>query len=378
MQRVPVHSFRHAGVQTATCPRFLAARFRCVSRSASRLQKWENTVPGRGEPGLENLEGPLLADFLAMGAGSTVATSSKGNPLSSATQSSLTESQDAGSAGRTTREDANRLDIEERLTPVREKPVVVAALRRGEALTPALAEAELRTPVASERVLSHAKQEIPVLFSRASEEYLRSNSQSGAAVREKAEAAQDSHDATSEHPVTSQLRPQPWHRRELQKMLCKAILFHFLQYLRKTLSLRDGQTPLWSWEVRRAQEHAAAGQTILLVRYLTKTELHIEHGAVRREYMPGSVAATALSPSEISEGLLTERRQLSRTRRFSSAIDRALSEDALIRELLDGSLSWEQVRKMLQIAPLLPRAAKALQTGDGDSGFTEGTHPNVE
>merc|ERR1711972_1287343 len=72
-------------------------------------------------------------------------------------------------------------------------------------------------------------------------------------------------------------------------MLCRALFFHFLQDRRQALGLHAGEQPLWFWEARRAQEHSAAGQISVLVKYLAETELHIAQGPERSRSPPGSM-----------------------------------------------------------------------------------------
>lgn len=143
------------------------------------------------------------------------------------------------------------------------------------------------------------------------------------------------------------LQVLPWHRRALRVMLCRALLFHFLQDCREVLGLRTHQPPLFLWEARRAQEHSTAGDVVPLVKYLAETERHIQLGPERSASTPSVV------PSEsVAQRLRAERRQPAKPWRLQS---RDLHEDEVMRVFLDGRLSWPRARDLHDEAPLAPR-----------------------
>merc|ERR1712194_275116 len=136
----------------------------------------------------------------------------------------------------------------------------------------------------------------------------------------------------------------------LQQMLCKAVLFQFLQHRRAALGLTANQPPLWVWEARRANEYHGTGQVEELVKYLAGTEIHIQLGPERSVSLPG-----ARLPERTVKRLREERRMLVREAGLGEC---ELKEDAVIRVFLDGRLSWPSVRDLLGDVPsMLSRAA---------------------
>lgn len=305
----------------------------CSLRCASQTSR-----PPTGSRELE--EGPLLADFLAMEPGSAEEKRSESrHPKSSEIR--------RASLARKQEKQESTTSLETQAVTPRERAIVVAALQRAEALTPSLAErADAgRLPLPSQ---AQAKKKVPVLFAQAFNEYRRASEQR--ISEESPDQAQRSVEEVDRSRPAEQLRVQPWHRRELQKKLCKAVLFHFLQDLRRDQDLRDGQVPLWFWEAKQAQAYVEAGQILLLVKYLVKTQLHIQRGETRSKYMPGSAHAF-----DVSQKLLDERRALSQE--LNASVDRVLSEDVFIRNFLDGQLSWQKVQDILNEAPSRPPRA---------------------
>lgn len=223
----------------------------------------------------------------------------------------------------------------------------MAALQRGEALTQLPSETPPRAPVSDRPFRERGR--VPRLFAEGYAGYLES-CRGGAAEEACAGAAAEGPGAAvagagEEARVAGparvpRLQVRPWHRSALQKMLCRAVLFHFLQDRREALGLQAGQPPLWLWEVRAAQEHSAAGQVEALVKYLAETELHIQEGPQRSTQWPGSTPQGAGA----AQRLRAERRRLARDWGFS---ERELHEDAVVRVFLDGRLSWPAVRGLL-------------------------------
>jgi len=263
-------------------------------------------------------EGPILADFLAVGA----ATFAAGAPAV------LPREQPAASAPRE--------ETEEQADPTpQERRVVVAALRRGEPLAQEQREAPARTPVSGVPMRS---MQVPQFFAEGYAGYLESHGKAAAAGRDPPKE-----DAAKTATGGTRLWVLSWHRSALQKMVCRAILFQFLQDRREAMGLPPGKRALWSWEARAAQEFSAAGQVEVLVKYLVETELHIKRGPERSARQPGSPM-----PEGTAQRLRAERQRLARTWGVS---EHRLEEDAVVRVFLDGLLSWSTVRNLLHAGP---------------------------
>jgi len=215
---------------------------------------------------------------------------------------------------------------------------VVAALRRSEALGQVPSEAPSRTPVST--VATRSPEQVPRLFAQGYAGYREScrPAEEGAAAPGPAPAEE----AAARPLQQLRLRVRPWHRVALLKMLCRALLYHFLQDRRRALGLQAGQPPLWGWELRAAQEHSAAGKLEALVKYLAETELHMQLGPERSAQLPGSFL-----PERTAQRLRAERRRLARSWGLAA---NELEEDAVVRVFLDGQLSWPAARAQLGAA----------------------------
>lgn len=317
----------------------------------------------------EGLGGAILADFLAMGGGRI----SKVSALQPTAAADDALSRQESTEMRAAPELAARSTASDRLrhpaVAVRERRLITAALQQREPLTQDQVETPQRSAVVGVRL--RAPRRVPLLFEegyhsykeslQAAEEGIEDEEASEKSQVQEAELQQPARAgrAPSRQGSTPRQRPKlkvlQWHREAMQKMLCRAVLFQFLQDRRQALGLTAGQHPLWFWEARRAQEHTAAGQVATLVKYLAETELHIAQGPERREKPPGSMPL--FRASELLKG---ERRQLVQQweasgQRLSS---RSFSEDAFVRIFLDGHLSWPKVRDLIGLdAP--PRAEPA-------------------
>merc|ERR1740129_778935 len=234
---------------------------------------------------------------------------------------------------------------------VRERRLVEAALLPREALGQALSETPPRAPLPAPR---RSPENVPELFVEGYADYVREERRQGLSDRAgdgTAEPAASSSSssapplgAAATTPKAPRLRVFPWHRGALHKMLCRAVLVHFMQALRTELGIGVMDPPLFNWEAKRAQEHTAAGEVSALVKYLVETELHIRHGAERSGLAPRA-ALTAFQAQAVTE----ERRALARRWRVGW---RVLKEDAMVRDFLDGRLtSWPSVRGLLNAAP---------------------------
>jgi len=320
-----------------------------------------------GGPGLD---GPILADFLAMGAGQMAVPAE----LSSAGEPSLQKGKAEGStaqssaAGDETREAVQEENLPRQLSPavVRERRLVVAALQRSEALGQALLETPPRAPLDGP---SRSPGRLPALFSEGSADYLESCGSSEDAdfyypedddpmlaeartmVSGDASRGTSSSSRDTRSRSLRQLRVLPWHRVALQKMLCRGLLFQFLQDRRAALGLRANEKPLILWEALRAREIANAGEIVSLAKYLAVTELHMLLGTSRQALEPGSRPGP-----EQTRMLFAERRRVAG--RWGMA-NRALEEDAVVRVFLDGRLSWPRIRELLGLADELEKRVKS-------------------
>mmetsp|Transcript_14204 Transcript_14204/g.28112 ORF Transcript_14204/g.28112 Transcript_14204/m.28112 type:complete len:381 (-) Transcript_14204:83-1225(-) len=284
---------------------------------------------------LEAAEGPILADFLAMGAGHAALPSA----------GSHSEAQPPAVQAVTLRPPAKQAPmLPEKESPrpeaaPRERRLVVAALRPSKAVGQAPTETPQRTPLSSRSF--RRREQVPSLFEESYISYVESCTVND--FDESSEPLPLAPDAR-ENTVRGKLRRmtlqvRPWHRDQLQKMLCRALLFQFLQDQRKSLGLNSQQRPLCSWEAKAALEHSGAGQIEALVKYLAETEFHIQLGPVRSAHFPGLIP-----PRDIEMRMRAERHRLRPSWGLSG---RHLQEDAVVRAFLDGQLSWPGVREML-------------------------------
>lgn len=282
-------------------------------------------VLGPGAGG-QPLEGPILADYLAMGAGRAVCVPTAPGFLARPPAPRIPPLASAGPAAG-----------EAQGSVARERRLVVAALQRREALGQMPSQMPHRGSLSDRPFRS--RDQVPQLFAEGYAGYLESCREDSESPEQTA-VRKDSNTAPLQN---LRLRVRPWHRTALQKMLCRAVLFHFLQDRREALGLHARTPPLWVWEVRPAQEHSAAGEVEALVKYLVETELHIKLGPERSTHWPGSPP-----PKGAADRLWAERRRLARGWGLS---ERQLEEDAVVRVFLDGGLSWPRVRELLGPAP---------------------------
>lgn len=315
--------------------------------------------------------GPILADFLAMGGGRVSATPppAAASGPSPPDRSAARNCEERGARG------GKPVEV-----PFRERRLVVAALQQREALLRDQRETQPRQPVRGVRL--RAPGSVPQLFKESYSSFQQSQ-QAALDVLDGDEQEAQAQEADAERqqlagsrpgreevalagasaatrPRRPRLRVLPWHREELCKMLCRSVLFHFLQDRRSAMGLRAGEQPLWFWEARRAQEHSAAGQVAVLVKYLVETELHIAQGPERRESPPGSMPLSRASQKLRAERRLLVQQWEAAGQRLSS---RDFHEDAFVRAFLDGHLSWSKVRDLVG----LKAAAAAAQAACSDS-----------
>lgn len=290
-------------------------------------------------------DGPILADFLAMGAGRTVPLPAQGPPASPLRPPRAT------SAVHPKRPQVLAQTPEVvPAPPVRERRLVEAALQRSEVLGQALLETPPRTPLTPPR---RRRECLPEIFLEAHAGYTMRQENSVAEAETQEGPGSDEHwQAVGERsPSTSReghsgsvprnlrLRVRPWHRTAMQQLLCRAVLFHFLQDLREALGLRAEEAPLFLWEVTYAWQQIHKGEVVELVKYLAETELHVLRGPVRRELSPGNQVG-----AEEMQRVRAERRELASQWRLWR---HTLEEDAILRVFLDGRLCWPRIRSLI-------------------------------
>lgn len=285
-------------------------------------------------------DGPILADFLAMGAGRMAPTppGPAASPLRPPRVSTAALIASPPAASATPSEAVS--------TPaVRERWLVEAALQRSEVLGQALLETPPRATLEPPR---RSPGRMPKIFMEAYGDYIALQGGESAETGAEGVSAGSRSRSTAEEagsvrtgiPLRGpRLRIRPWHRTAMQKMLCQAVLFHFLQELREALGLRVHERPLCAWEVWYAAQMVEKGEVVELVKYLAETELHIRHGPMRRKLVPaGQVGA------DETQRVRAERRQLALKwgmRRHN------LEEDVVLRVFMDGRLCWSSVRGLL-------------------------------
>eukprot|EP00747_Dinoflagellata_sp_TGD_P193521 gnl/TRDRNA2_/TRDRNA2_59794_c0_seq1.p1 gnl/TRDRNA2_/TRDRNA2_59794_c0~~gnl/TRDRNA2_/TRDRNA2_59794_c0_seq1.p1 ORF type:complete len:308 (-),score=54.98 gnl/TRDRNA2_/TRDRNA2_59794_c0_seq1:81-899(-) len=261
-----------------------------------------------------------------------------------------------------------RPQAQEAAATVRERRLVAAALSPADVLAAVPSRTPPRGPVSPAALRRGHRLRVPVLFSEGYVAYQEScRERQGRELEEtESEGSIASADSPSQERSpglrSMRLRVMPWHREALHKMLCKSVLKHFLQVQREALGLNAHQPPLSGWEARRAQEHTAAGQVVVLVKYLAETELHIRLGPERRGVAwesgargtPGSAPGSSLGAAAVQR-LRAERRELARE---WGVYAQTLEEDAVVRIFLDGCLTWERLRALLGLDRLLEAASE--------------------
>lgn len=330
---------------------------------ASRFNEPPAVVEERSVGILPALDGPILADFLAMGAGGGTVPAE----LAVGAQTSVPEGHECQTIATMSRTNDLRVPVSATSNEneydgpiiVRERRLVGAALQRREALEPAVSEKLPRTPLS--RLPLRTLEQVPPLFTKGYQEYLDACKKDASSSSASRPGTLSSTVKESRHTNAigdaavhngSSLRKMRikvlyWHRSELQKKICKNIFFNFLQDCRMIYNMQPNKPPLWFWEKNRAEEHSLAGQIILLVQYLAETELHMKLGPERRSCVPGS-----MQPAQAVKVLQAERRRLAPEWNVKA---HTIEEDELIRVFLDGCLTWPRVRSffgdLLMIGP---------------------------
>mmetsp|Transcript_107374 Transcript_107374/g.346741 ORF Transcript_107374/g.346741 Transcript_107374/m.346741 type:complete len:450 (+) Transcript_107374:202-1551(+) len=314
--------------------------------------------------------GPILADYLSISHGAGSGSQSGGSSSSSSAGT-------PGGAGRAVLVQLRGLPAQPpprsagEEPPLRERRLVVAALRPGEALGQVQLETPPRAAIAN---VPRARGAVPELFAESYASFAgrqtRGSLPDDDAHDREAPATPEDADGSSAGsspggaaspsspppPLRRRLRVFAWHRSELQKLLCQDVLRQFLVDQRQTLGMRPGQPVLWFWEVRRAQEYTADGQVVVLIKYLAETELHMALGPARRVSWPGNMPADSVAIQ-----LRAERRWL--VNHWEAMGERlktsGIEEDAFVRAFLDGRLSWPRARELVGLTALLARPGLA-------------------
>ena len=151
------------------------------------------------------------------------------------------------------------------------------------------------------------------------------------------------HDAGGE-PI--RLRVQPWHRQELCKMVCRAILFNFQQELRSLQRQPSHGRPMWSFENNQADSFVESARIVGLAVYLSSLHFQVQHGHLRKKYIPGQPLDINLT--RLKEITSQERHNMSAS--FEAQISSRVSEERFVRHFLDGDMSWATVTRLLRRA----------------------------
>jgi len=315
-------------------------------------------------------DAPILADFLAMGAGRMAPKSSTG-PAASPLRPPRPSSADL----------FNNIKKSHEALPtpaVRERRLVEAALQKSEVLEKVLLETPPRAPLEIPR---RPPKTVPEIFREAQHSYTSQQERdSDAEIDSGANASLETDEgwqrvsgegfsSSSSSPRNLRLRVRPWHRLAMQRLLCRALLFQFMQDLREARGLRAEEPPLCLFEFTFATQQSEKGLVVELVKYLAETQLHIAHGPVRRQQAPGK----RISAEEIQR-LRAERRELVKKRGLKR---QPLEENDVLRIFMDGALSWSRIRSLLlgsqSTSAFQSSPASAVSTGSASAGRDSST-----
>lgn len=290
----------------------------------------------------ENPDGPILADFLAMGAGR----------LSVVPRENNEGSTDHIRRGVVSGPAVSRVRSTVGVDGHRERRLVVAALRPSKAL----AQVQVKTPEPAALPESPRRfvKQVPSL-ANAYNRYLETRQEdpidetvSGSVTESPTERGieETMPGSTEERPVGRQYNlqnyrprardrrrpfPNPRDRQILKEILCKQIFYDFLRHLRVELKIHVDEPPLTKWELTCAQDLKNDGDVLGLVKYLLGTELHIKEGPLRSQRV-----------NQRRLPVEAERQRLSAKWNLAPC----LQEDALLRVFLDGRLSWPMVKEV--------------------------------
>eukprot|EP00929_Paragymnodinium_shiwhaense_P008212 TRINITY_DN112155_c0_g1_i1.p1 TRINITY_DN112155_c0_g1~~TRINITY_DN112155_c0_g1_i1.p1 ORF type:complete len:503 (-),score=95.03 TRINITY_DN112155_c0_g1_i1:16-1524(-) len=292
-------------------------------------------------------EGPILADYLAMGAGRKSSSSSPSSSSSSpareevrdqAVQSTGDWPPSAERAARAAPVSSSAYRINGHVD-VRERRLIEAALLKSEALAQEPSAPPEFSPYTDAPLQS--RRTIPALFAESYAGHTKAlDSQPADARPQPRRTISEQAAAVPSAGSVPRLRMQDWHRSELRQMVCKALVSKFSKEAARQ------NMALWWFELEdpRTEELVREGKVAALVRHLAEVELHAERGSRRNSRMVKDL----VSPEWWVRNVKEERRILSS--RWKLWL-RKLHEDAIFRLYLDGSLSWPRVRCLLGPPP---------------------------
>eukprot|EP00928_Gymnodinium_smaydae_P040939 TRINITY_DN27722_c0_g3_i2.p1 TRINITY_DN27722_c0_g3~~TRINITY_DN27722_c0_g3_i2.p1 ORF type:complete len:505 (-),score=102.86 TRINITY_DN27722_c0_g3_i2:53-1567(-) len=348
-----------------------AGKLRSAGTAASVASSPDFMLAGGG---LELESGPILADFLAMGAGAASGVrgaSPVSPPLPKAAQHNGSggelETPAVGAVrgrtapaeiGEASARKARRSASEDVARAPLERKLVAYALQPRRPLPNVRAVAPPRVHM-SNPPLRSAPGPVPALFSEGYSRYLESadalpgaagktqeSAVGGGAMEEgKKKRVLAGGVSIASPSETRRLAMMDWHRPALLKTVCRDILRSFVRDVTgESRGAGANRQVIFVWEFQRAVEHVRNGEVTELLTYLAETELHMERGEERRERRQGGGEPSA----EEAVRLKSERRRLAREWRLGS---RGLEEDSVLRAFLDGRSSWPEVRALLGDAP---------------------------
>mmetsp|Transcript_66022 Transcript_66022/g.123120 ORF Transcript_66022/g.123120 Transcript_66022/m.123120 type:complete len:422 (-) Transcript_66022:30-1295(-) len=296
--------------------------------------------------------GPILADYLALGAGRVYAP-----PTAERSARVPQTTQQSGML------DTPREESSETTPAAFKRRLQLAAHRRGEALSVEHTKAPKHVPVPPVRAQPQAA---PEFYHEAADRvrHERSRSPTDSAVQARAQSSHEEERHTGleeDEPIDNQTDPQSQeevmpqlqlrvrrgHRHVLLKLVCKKIVWEFLQHHRRIRqvdgnpAIRDKPILLF-WEHTAVMERSEAGEVVKLVRYLLVTDEHIRTGQRRKQ-----AEELAAVPSSMEWHIRHERKDALES---SGITRRHLSAEMFLRLFLDGQLSWQHVREEVSAA----------------------------
>jgi len=305
---------------------------------------------GLGPGPAQSLEGPILADFLAMGAGRRHLPAMPAARPEAASLAALRMRPTAAASSSAPAAKAAKAVAPSAEAKHLERRVVEAALRRGEALVDVPLSAPRRTPLPTAPT---ARVPLPPLFGHGYARYVESHD-TKATDGERSTAESEASAAPPEPSADAgparrslRLRVQPRHREALRKMLCRALIAIFTQYRKEVQGLRPDQPLLSRFESEDVQEHVKEGYVARLIKHLAVTELHMCEGPLRS----GRVIGGTMGAEEVKV-LRKERQQFTQSMDITEG---DVKEGQVARLFLDGCLSWPRVRELLGLPAESPK-----------------------
>lgn len=326
-----------------TCSRLVFARQCGDCPVVSGVEEAAETRPSL------HLDDPILADFLAMGGGTSApalaAVEEKPKPLPA--------------VAATSSRDSKRVPVGKALY-LPERRLVAAALRPARALPQAPSVVRASRISINPVGLRSAPQRLPSLFERPVPAETEEPTHEAAA----SPTSSSTSSAPEEHPFIGRSHSAPATLRAagkgvlrvpefLRKRLCKALLGSFTQVTTQSLGLasnHDWQLLLTKFERDRAMALCEQGEILLLVDHLTVTGLHMEHGIERRALLRSGNRSQGREAHGSSQSLQLERREIAKNWNVAS---RKIAEETVVALYLDRRLSWPRIFALLNLV-LLP------------------------